>query len=94
MSKRSVLLGLLIALSSAVASAQVGVGTGVVIAPATGGDIGLLTMPTADNPRAGQFTLGLYGWLNQRVAAPFFEGDPDRIRTYRDASGESPSGSV
>jgi outer membrane protein OmpA-like peptidoglycan-associated protein len=88
MSKRSVLLGLLIALSSAAAFAQVGVGTGVVIAPATGGDIGLLTMPTADNPRAGQFTLGLYGWLNQRVAAPFFEGDPDRIRTYRDANGE------
>ena len=57
MSKRTVLLGLLIGLSGAIAFGQVG--TGVVIAPTNGGDIGLLTMPTADNPRAGQFTLGV-----------------------------------
>lgn len=90
MSKRTVLLGLLIGLSGAIAFGQVG--TGVVIAPTNGGDIGLLTMPTADNPRAGQFTLGVYGWLDQRVAAPFFTGDPDSIRTYRHAAGEASIG--
>ena len=85
MSKRTVLLGLALSLSGAIAFGQVG--AGVAVAPAQGGDIGLLTMPTADNPRAGQFTLGLYGWLNQRVAAPFFQGDSDQIRAYRDANG-------
>ena len=88
MSKRTVLLGLLLGLSGAIAFAQAGVGTGVALAPTTGGDIGLLTMPTADNPLAGHFTLGMYGWLNQRVAAPLNQGDPDGIRTYRDLNGE------
>jgi outer membrane protein OmpA-like peptidoglycan-associated protein len=88
MSKRTVLLGLLLGLSGAIAFGQAGVGAGVAVAPTSSGDIGLLTMPTADNPRAGQFTLGMYGWLNQRVAAPLFQGDPDQIRTYRDANGE------
>lgn len=88
MSKRTVLLGLLLALSGAIAFGQVGVGAGVVVAPAQGGDIGLLTMPTADNPRPGYFTLGVYGWLNQRIAAPFVQSDQDEIRAYRDANGE------
>ena len=45
MAKRSALLSLLICLAGASAFAQ--------IAPTNQGDIGLFTMPTADNPRAG-----------------------------------------
>jgi outer membrane protein OmpA-like peptidoglycan-associated protein len=60
MAKRSALLSLLICLAGASAFAQ--------IAPNNQGDIGLFTMPTADNPRGGQLTLGLYGWLERLVA--------------------------
>ena len=55
------LFGLILGLSSAVVSAQ--------IAPSNQGDVGLFTMPTADTARPGQFTLGLYGWKEQLVAA-------------------------
>ena len=48
MAKRTALLGMLICLIGAAAFAQP-----AVIAPNTGGDIGLFTMPTADGPRAG-----------------------------------------
>jgi outer membrane protein OmpA-like peptidoglycan-associated protein len=58
--KRSALLALVFCLFGASAFAQ--------IAPNNQGDIGLFTMPTADNPRAGQLTLGLYGWLERLVA--------------------------
>ena len=58
--KRSALLALVFCLVGASAFAQ--------IAPNNQGDIGLFTMPTADNPRAGQLTLGLYGWLERLVA--------------------------
>lgn len=58
--KRSALLALVLCLVGASAFAQ--------IAPNNQGDIGLFTMPTADNPRAGQLTLGLYGWLERLVA--------------------------
>lgn len=58
--KRAALLPLLFCLAGASAFAQ--------IAPNNQGDIGLFTMPTADTPRAGQFTLGLYGWLERLVA--------------------------
>ena len=46
--KRAALLGLLVCLVGATASAQ--------LAPNNQGDIGLFTMPTADSPRAGQLT--------------------------------------
>jgi outer membrane protein OmpA-like peptidoglycan-associated protein len=58
--KRAALLPLLFCLAGASAFAQ--------IAPNNQGDIGLFTMPTADTPRAGQLTLGLYGWLERLVA--------------------------
>jgi outer membrane protein OmpA-like peptidoglycan-associated protein len=58
--KRSALLALVFCLVGASAFAQ--------IAPNNQGDIGLFTMPTADNPRASQLTLGLYGWLERLVA--------------------------
>jgi len=57
---RKALLGLLVCLGSAAASAQV--------APNNQGDIGLFTMPTADMPRPDQLTLGLYGWKEQLLA--------------------------
>jgi len=89
MAKRTALLGMLICLTSVAAFGQVGA---VVVAPTNQGDIGLLTMPTADNPRAGQFTFGLYGWLEQRVAGPLEPGDPDRIRNFSHAAGEATFG--
>ena len=58
--KRSALLVLVLCLVGASAFAQ--------IAPNNQGDIGLFTMPTADSPRGGQLTLGLYGWLEHLVA--------------------------
>jgi len=58
--KRSALLALVFCMVGASAFAQ--------IAPNNQGDIGLFTMPTADNPRGGQLTLGLYGWLERLVA--------------------------
>ncbi len=86
MVKRTALLGMLICLSGLTAFGQ------VAIAPTSQGDIGLLTMPTADNPQAGQFTLGMYGWLDQRVAGATFPGDPDRIRVFRHLAGEASMG--
>jgi OOP family OmpA-OmpF porin len=87
MAKRTALIGMLICLTGATAFGQV-----AVVAPQSQGDIGLLTMPTADNPRAGQFTFGVYGWLEQRVAGPLFQGDPDEIRVFRQISGEASFG--
>lgn len=87
MAKRTALLGMLICLTGVTAFGQVGV-----VAPTSQGDIGLFTMPTADNPRAGQFTLGLYGWLEQRVAGPLNPSDPDRIRVFRHIAGEASLG--
>lgn len=81
--KPTVLLGMLICLTAGAAFGQDGVGAAVAIAPTTEGDIGLLTMPTADNPLAGQFTLGFYGLLEQRVAGPLVIGDDDQIRVFR-----------
>ena len=77
---RKALLGLLVCLGSAVASAQV--------APNNQGDIGLFTMPTADTPRAGLLTLGLYGWKEQLVAGNLaFSDTPDRNRLYSHWAG-------
>ena len=59
MAKRTVLLGMLICLTGVAAFGQP-----AAIAPNVGGDIGLFTMSTADNPRAGQFTLGFYAWYS------------------------------
>lgn len=87
MAKRTALLGMLICLTGVAAFGQV-----AVVAPNSQGDIGLFTMPTADNPRAGQFTFGVYGWLDQRVAGPLVPGDPDRIRVFRQLSGEATFG--
>jgi outer membrane protein OmpA-like peptidoglycan-associated protein len=87
MAKRTALLGMLICLTGVAAFGQV-----AVVAPSSQGDIGLFTMPTADNPRAGQFTFGVYGWLDQRVAGPLVPGDPDRIRVFRQLSGEATFG--
>lgn len=77
MSKRTALLGMLLALTGAFAFGQP-----AVIAPTTGGDIGLLTMPTADSPRAGQFTFGVYGWYAPRYAAEAFDGQPNNTRWF------------
>src|SRR5215831_4729521 len=76
-SKRTVLLGLLIGLTGAVAFGQP-----AVIAPSANGDIGLFTMTTADAPRAGQFTMGFYGWYAPRFAAPLTDGQPDSTRWF------------
>jgi outer membrane protein OmpA-like peptidoglycan-associated protein len=82
---RKALLGLLVCLTSAVASAQ--------IASNNQGDIGLFTMPTADTPRAGQLTLGLYGWKEQLVAANLaFTDTLDRHRLYSHWAGEGSIG--
>jgi outer membrane protein OmpA-like peptidoglycan-associated protein len=82
MAKRTVLLGMLICLTAAATFGQVGVGAAVV-APSNQGDIGLLTMPTADNPRAGQFTLGFYGLLQQQIAGPIYDNQAEQTRAYR-----------
>ncbi len=72
--KRSALSALLLCLVGAAANAQ--------IAPNNQGDIGLFTMPTADNPRAGQLTLGLYGWLERLVAGELPTDAPHETRLY------------
>ena len=70
MAKRTALLGMLICcLTGATALGQA-------IAPTNQGDIGLFTMPTADNPRAGQFTL-----RRLRVARPAGRGPVLRRRS-------------
>jgi len=79
--KRTALLGILVCLIGAAASAQ--------IAPSSTGDIGLFTIPTADTPRAGQFTLGLYGWKEQLVAGDLAFADVDfQHRLYSHWAGE------
>jgi outer membrane protein OmpA-like peptidoglycan-associated protein len=82
---RRAFFGLLVCLSSAVATAQ--------MAPNNQGDIGLFTMPSADTPRAGQLTLGLYGWKEQLTAANLaFTDTEDRSRLYNHWVGEGSVG--
>jgi outer membrane protein OmpA-like peptidoglycan-associated protein len=79
--KRTAFLGLLVCLIGATASAQ--------IAPSNTGDIGLFTMPTADTPRAGALTLGVYGWKEQLAAGNLAFTDNDfRSRLYSHWAGE------
>ena len=87
MAKRTALLGMLICLTGVAAFGQP-----AVVAPNTGGDIGLFTMSTADNPRAGQFTLGFYGWYAPRVAGEFFVGDDERVRYFTQWGGTASFG--
>jgi outer membrane protein OmpA-like peptidoglycan-associated protein len=82
---RKALLGLIVCATSGVASAQ--------IAPNNQGDIGLFTMPSADTPRAGQVTLGLYGWKEQLVAGNLaFTDNADRSRLFSHWAGEASVG--
>ncbi|HMF10241.1 MAG TPA: OmpA family protein [Thermoanaerobaculia bacterium] len=72
---RRAFLGLLVCLSSAVATAQ--------MAPSNKGDIGLFTMPSADTPAAGSLFGGLYGWKEQLVAGNLaFTDTQDRSRLF------------
>ncbi len=82
MSKRTVLLAVLICLTGAAAFAQP-----AVIAPNTGGDIGLFTMTTADAPRAGQFTFGAYGWYFPRIAGASYLDQPSETRFFTELGG-------
>ena len=82
--KRSALLALVFCLVGASAFAQ--------IAPNNQGDIGLFTMPTADNPRAGQLTLGLYGWLERLVAGELTTDGNEKTRVYNHWAGEGSVG--
>jgi outer membrane protein OmpA-like peptidoglycan-associated protein len=83
--KRAALLGLLACLIGASASAQ--------IAPGNSGDIGLFTMPTADTPRAGMLTFGVYGWKEQLIAGNLAFTDTDtRRRLYSHWAGEASIG--
>src|SRR5215813_2973586 len=82
LSKRTALLGMLICLTGAVAFGQP-----AVVAPTVGGDIGLFTMTTADAPRAGQFTLGFYGWYAPRNVAEFYTGQPNNTRWITQSGG-------
>lgn len=82
--KRTALIGMLLCLSSAAAFGQ--------IAPNNYGDIGLFTMPTADNPRAGQLTLGFYGWKEQLVAGDLPSDPPWNSRLYSHWAGEGSIG--
>jgi outer membrane protein OmpA-like peptidoglycan-associated protein len=87
MAKRTVLLGMLICVTGAVAFGQP-----AVIAPNAGGDIGLFTMPTADSPRAGQFTLGFYGWYLPRTAGEIYTGQPTNTRHFVQWGGSGSMG--
>ncbi|HEX5854705.1 MAG TPA: hypothetical protein VFZ57_03725, partial [Thermoanaerobaculia bacterium] len=79
--KRAALFGLLVLLVGAPASAQV--------APTFQGDIGLFTIPSADAPRAGTLTFGLYGWKEQLVAGNLAFTDTEmRRRLYNHWAGE------
>jgi outer membrane protein OmpA-like peptidoglycan-associated protein len=83
--KRTALLGVLACLVGAAASAQ--------LAPDNGGDIGLFTMPTADQPQPGHFTLGTYAWLQQLTAGSLFDQSiPEQNRVYRQLSFEGSVG--
>jgi len=78
--KRTALLVVLACLIGAAAPAQLAVNNQ--------GDIGLFTIPTADQPQPGHFTLGAYGWLDQMVAGDLPGNDTlFRDRTYRHAAG-------
>ncbi len=82
MAKRTVLLGMLICATSVAAFGQP-----AAIAPNVGGDIGLFTMSTADNPRAGAFTLGMYAWYQPQIAGPFFLNQQDESRYFAQYGG-------
>lgn len=83
--KRAALLGLFVCLIGASASAQ--------IAPSAQGDIGLFTMPSADTPRMGELTFGLYGWKEQLVAGNLAFSDTEmRRRLYSHWAGEASVG--
>jgi outer membrane protein OmpA-like peptidoglycan-associated protein len=83
--RRAALLGLFVCLIGASASAQ--------IAPSAQGDIGLFTMPTADTPRMGQLTFGLYGWKEQLIAGNLAFSDTEfRHRLYSHWAGEASIG--
>ncbi len=79
MAKRSALLAVLLSLTGGTAFAQ--------IAPNNQGDIGLFTMPTAHSPRAGQLTLGAYGWLERLVAGDLPADPPFESRLYNHWAG-------
>ncbi len=87
MAKRTVLLGMLICLVGAAAYAQP-----AVIAPNTGGDVGLITMTTADGPRAGNFTLGFYTWYSPQFAGELYPGQPDSTRYFAHYGGAASIG--
>ena len=87
MAKRTVLLGMLICLVGAAAYAQP-----AVIAPNTGGDVGLITMTTADGPRAGNFTLGFYSWYSPQFAGELYPGQPDSQRYFAHYGGAASIG--
>ena len=83
--KRAALLGLLVCLTGATASAQ--------MAPNNQGDIGLFTIPSADTPRAGTLTFGLYGWKEQLVAGNLAFSDTEaRSRLFKHWAGEGSLG--
>jgi outer membrane protein OmpA-like peptidoglycan-associated protein len=83
--KRAALLGLLVCLTAATASAQ--------LAPNLQGDIGLFTMPSADTPLAGHFTFGVYGWKEELIAGNLAFSDTDqRLRLYKHWAGEGSLG--
>ncbi len=83
--KRAALLGLLVCLIGTTASAQ--------IAPNNQGDIGLFTIPSADTPRAGSVTFGLYGWKEQLIAGNLAFTDTERRhRLYKHWAGEGSLG--
>lgn len=78
---RTALLATLLCLIAAASRAQIAVNNG--------GDIGLLTMPTAQSPRAGQLTLGFYGWKEQLAAGDLDSfGIPERNRLFNHWAGE------
>jgi outer membrane protein OmpA-like peptidoglycan-associated protein len=83
--KRTALLGMFVCLIGAAASAQ--------LAPSNSGDIGLFTIPSADTPRSGQLTLGVYGWKEQLAAGNLaFEDNDFRSRLYSHWAGEASLG--
>ena len=85
--KRTALLGMLICLTAAAAFGQP-----AVVAPNVGGDIGLFTLSTADSPKAGQFTFGLYGWYAPRDAAPIYPDQPNNTRWFVQYGGTASIG--
>jgi OOP family OmpA-OmpF porin len=49
-------------------------------------------MSTADNPRAGQLTLGFYGWYGPQIAGAYFAGQPDETRYFARYGGTASMG--